>query len=155
MNYPQNYTDRALLGELKITLQSHQINQANSKVNIKPKFSEFVIEVRYCNKFFKEMATVYVRLKTQYKYKYKSQTVLSARFDKQDKAIQTLDETEFFINLKLNPKLTETDIDNTDIRSPLERQLQQQEVKDTGCRFDKINSRTAYSIKIEKLNGTS
>ena len=35
MKTPQKYTDRALLGGFKITLQSHQRNQAISKVIIK------------------------------------------------------------------------------------------------------------------------
>ena len=48
----------------------------------------------------KEMATVYARLTNQYKFKY--QTVISARFDKQDEDNQVLDETEFFIELNIN-----------------------------------------------------
>ena len=91
MDNPQNYTDRALLGGFKITLQSNQMNQAKFKKNIKPNFLKFVIEVPYCNEFLKEVATIYIRLKYLYKNKY--QAVLSARFDKQDKALQVLVET--------------------------------------------------------------
>ena len=41
-------------------------------------------------------------------------------FDKQDEDNQLLDETQLFINLNINHNLTETDIDNIDIISPLE-----------------------------------
>ena len=85
------------------------------------------------------MANVYVRLKNQYKYKY--QTVLSATFDKQDGDIQLLDETEIFTNLKINHTLAETDIDKIDVKSPLQHQFQQQKMRDTGWRFDKIFQR--------------
>ena len=37
-----------------------------------------------------------------------------------------------------NHNLTQTDIDNNDIKSPLEHQIQQREMKDRGWRFDKI-----------------
>ena len=51
-----------------------------------------------------ELSVLYARLKNQYKFKY--QTVFSARFDKQDEDGQVLDETEFFINLKINHNCT-------------------------------------------------
>ena len=54
-----------------------------------------------------------------------------------------------------NHNLTETDIDNIDIKSPLEHQLQQQELQDSGWRFDKNNSMTIYFYKIGEINGTS
>ena len=49
-----------------------------------------------------------------------------------------LDEIELFINLKINHNLTETDLKKINIRWDLERQIQQQEMKDSGWRFDKI-----------------
>ena len=129
----------------KVTLQSHQMNQANFfKKNIKPNFSEFVVEVPYCNKTLNERATIYVRLKNQYKYNY--QTVLSATLDKQDEDIQLLYETEIFTNLKIIHNLAETDIDKIDIKSPLEHQFQQEDMKDTGWRFDKKISKTVYLV---------
>ena len=63
---------------------------------------------------------IYARLVNQYKFKY--QTVFSARFDKQDEENQFLDETELFINLNNNHNLTQTDLDNFDVVSPLEHQ---------------------------------
>ena len=100
------------------------------------------IEVRYINKIIKELSVIYARLKSQYKFKY--QTLFSARFDKQDEDNQVLDETELFINLNINHNLTQSDLDKIDIKSPLEHQIQQQEMKDSGCRFDKIISLTVY-----------
>ena len=101
----------------------------------------------------KELAVIYARMINQYKFRY--QTVFSARFDKLDENNQTLDETEFFINLNINHNLTQTDIDNTDVMSPLEHQNQQQELKDSGWRFDKINSMTLYFYKTSEMGGRS
>ena len=75
-------------------------------------------------------------------FKFKNQTVFSARFDKQDEDNQVLDETEIFININLNHTSTESDRDKIDIKSPLEHQIQAQEMKNSGSRSDKINSMT-------------
>ena len=96
---------------------------------------------------------IYARLINQYKFKY--QTVFSARFDKQDEDGELLDETELFSNLNINHKLTETDINNINVVSPLEYQKQQQEVKKSGWRFDKITSMTVYFYKTNELNGSN
>ena len=78
----------------------------------------------------KELSVIYAILINQNKFKY--QTAFSARFGKQKEDNQLLDETELFINLKINHNLTETNLDKIDIRAPLERQIQQQEMKDSG-----------------------
>ena len=101
----------------------------------------------------REMAIIYARLINQYKFRY--QTVFSARFDKQDEDGQLLDETELFINLNINQNLTQSDIDNINITFPLERQIQQQEMKDSGWRFDKINSMTICFHKTTEMNGSN
>ena len=92
---PYYFTDRYLKMGFKINLDSHQINHANSKSTITPNYAEFGIEVRYINKIMKEVSVIYARLINQYKFKH--QTVFSARFDKQDENNQLLDETELFI----------------------------------------------------------
>ena len=84
-------------------------------------------------------------MKDQYKFKY--QTVFSARVDKQDENNQVLYETEFFLNSDNNHNLTESDLDKIDIEFPLEHQIQQQEKKDSGWRFDKIISMTIFFYK--------
>ena len=117
---PYNFTDRNLKVGFKINLDSHQINHANSKITITPNHPEFGIDFRYINKIMKELAVFYARLRNQ--YKFKNQTVFSARFDKQDEDNQVLDETELFINLSINHNLTETDINNINVVSPLEYQ---------------------------------
>ena len=43
-------------------------------------------------------------------------------------------------NWKINHFLTETDIDNIEVESQLEHQIQIQETKETGWIFDRINS---------------
>ena len=59
------------------------------------------------------------------------------------------------INLNTNKNLTETDLDNIGVKSPLEHQIQQQEMKDSGWRFDKINSIILYFCKTGEMNGRS
>ena len=135
----------------KINLDSYHINHANSKLTITPTFPEFGIETRCINKIIKEWSVIYARLINQYEFRY--QTVFSARFDKQDEANQLLDETELIINLNINHYLTGTDIKIIDVKSPLEQQIQQEETKDSGWRFDKIISMTIYFHIPGELNG--
>ena len=127
---PYYFTDRNLKIGFKIILNAHHINHANSKLTIPPNCPEFGIQVRYINEVVKELSASYARLMNQYKFKY--QAVFSARFDKQEEDDQVLDETELFNNLNINHNLTKSDLDNIDIRSPLEPQIQQQEVKELG-----------------------
>ena len=79
-----------------ITLESHHINHANSKLIEKPNYPEFGIEVRYINKIMKKLSVIYARIINHYKFKH--QTVFSTNFDKQDEANQVIDETESFID---------------------------------------------------------
>ena len=148
---PYYFTDRNLQVGFKINLDSHHINHANSKLTITPNFKEFGIETRYINKIVKELSIIYARLINQYKFKY--QVVFSARFDKQDEDGQLLDETELFINLNMNHNLTQSDLNNINITTSLEHQIQQQEIKDSGWRFDKINSMTIYFYETNEMNG--
>ena len=135
----------------KINLDSHSLHHANSKLIITPNYPEFGIEFRYINKIMRELAMIYARLINQYKFKY--QTVFSARFDKQDEDGQLLDEIELFINLNMNYNITQIDIDNIDIKSPLEHQIQKHEMKDSGWRFDKLYSMTIYFYETNEMNG--
>ena len=59
------------------------------------------------------------------------------------------------MNLKINNNLTESDIDNIDVRSQLDHQIQIQELKESGWIFDKINSMKISFFKTTELNGTS
>ena len=150
---PFYFTDNNLRVGFKINLDSHHINHLNSKLTITPNHPEFGIEFRYINKIMKELFIIYARLINQYEFKY--QTVFSARFDKQNEDNQIPDETELFINLSNNHNLTQTDIANIDIVSSLDHQIQQQEMKDSGWRFDKINSMTIYFYETTELNGSN
>ena len=82
MNNPNYFTDRNLKVGFNITLGSHDINHANFKLTITPDYHDFGNEFRYFNKIIKEILVIYARLINQYKFKY--QTVFSARFDQQD-----------------------------------------------------------------------
>ena len=97
------------------------------------------------------MANIYAVVKNQYKIKY--QTVFSARYDKQDEDDQVLDEIDSQIFLNHDKKLTESNIDNIDVTSQLKQEIQKQETKDSGCRFDKINSMTIFFNKTTEMNG--
>ena len=55
----------------------------------------------------------------------------------------------------INHNLTETDIKYFDIKSPLEHQIQQQEMKDSGWRFDKISSMTINFYQTGIMNGSN
>ena len=55
----------------------------------------------------------------------------------------------------MNHNLTETDIDNIDVRSQLQHQIQNQEMKESGWNFDKINSMKILFYKTGNINGSS
>ena len=148
-----SFTNRNFKVGFKINVDTHHINHANSKLTIIPNYPEFGIEIRYVNKIMKKMSINHARLINQYKFKY--QTVFSARFDKQNEDNQVLDETEFLIKLNIYQNLTESDFDKIDVKSPLEHQIQQQQMKDSGWRFDKTNSMTIVFYKIDELNGSN
>ena len=57
--------------------------------------------------------------------------------------------------LTSNQNLTESDIDNIDVKSQLEHEVQIQETKDSGWIFDEINSMRMRFCKTDELNGTS
>ena len=57
--------------------------------------------------------------------------------------------------MHINHNLTESDIDKIDVRSPLEHQKQQQEMKDFRWIFDKIISMILYFNKTGELNGSN
>ena len=150
---PYYFTDENLKIGFKINLESHNINHANSLLNIIPNFPDIGIEKRYINKILKEMATIYARLINQYKFNY--HILFSASFYKINEEDQRSDEIELFINLKINNNLTETDINNIDVKSQLEHQIQTQETKESGCIFEKINEMKIRFYKTDELNGSS
>ena len=137
----------------KTNLESHNINHANSLLNIEPKFPDIGVETRYVNKILKELSVIYARLINQYKFKYHN--LFSASFYKINEEDQRSDEIELFINLNINNNLIESDIDNIDIKSQLEHQIQIQETKESGWIFDKINSMRIRFYKTGELNGSS
>ena len=57
--------------------------------------------------------------------------------------------------MNINHNLTESDIDNIDVRSQLEHQIQNQEMKDSGWMYDKINSMKITFYRTGELSGTS
>ena len=94
------FTDKNLEVVFKFNLDSHHFIHAKSKLTITSNCPEFGIEVHYIIKIIKKISVIYARLKDQYNIKY--HTIISARFDKQDEDNQVLDETELYINLKIN-----------------------------------------------------
>ena len=150
---PYYFIDENLKNGFKINLESHNFSHANSILTITPKFPEFGIEYRFINKIIKELSVIYARLINQYKFKY--HTLFSASFYKINEEDQRKNEIELYINLNINHNLTESDIDNIDVKSQLEQQIQNQEMKESGWIFDKINSMKISFYKTTELNGTS
>ena len=150
---PYYFIDKNLKIGFKINLESHNFSHANSILTILPKFPEYGIEFRYINKIIKELSFIYARLINQYKFKY--HTLFSASFYEINEEDQRNNHIELYMNLKIKNNLTESDIDNIDVRSQLEHQIQIQELKDSGWIFDKINSMKISFYKTIELNGTS
>ena len=90
MTNPFYCFDRAIQVGFNNTLESHHNNRTYSKLNIQRDYLEN--EMKYVKTFLKEIATMYAKLINQNKIKY--QTIIPARFDKQDKDGQVLDEIE-------------------------------------------------------------
>ena len=67
---PYYFIDENLKNVFKINLESHNINHANSLLNVVPNFPDIGIETRYIIKILKEMATIHARLINQKKFKY-------------------------------------------------------------------------------------
>ena len=150
---PYYFIDRNLKNGFKINLESHNMSHANSILTITCKYPEIGIEFRYINKIVKELSVIYARLINQYKFKY--HTLFSANFYKINEYDFRDNEIELYINLKINHNLTESDIDNIDVRSQLEHQIQIQETKESGWIFDKINSMKISFYETTVLNGSS
>ena len=73
------------------------------------------------------MFVIYARLLNQ--YKFKDLTLFSATFYETNEEDQRNIETDLFIKLNINHNLTESDIDNIDVKYQLEHQNQIQETK--------------------------
>ena len=119
---PYYFNDENLKNGFKINLESHNFSHANSILTITPKFPEFGIEYRYINEIINELSVIYARLINQYIFNY--HTLFSASFYKINEEDQRNNEIELYKNLKINRNLTESDIDNFDVKSQLEHQIQ-------------------------------
>ena len=150
---PYYFIDQNLKNGFKFNLEIHNFSHANSILTVTPKFPDFGIEFRYIKKIVKELSFIYARLINQYKFKY--HTLFSASFYKINEEDQSNSEIELYMNLKINNNLTESDIENIDIRSQLEQQNQVQETMESGWIFDKINSMKISFYKTTELDGTS
>ena len=150
---PYNITKRESHVGFDMVLDSHNIYHSTFNLTIKPKIPEFVTEFTYNNKALEEIAAIRARLTNQ--YSFNNQTVFSAGFDKQDGDNQVLDETDLFNKLEFNHNLTESDIDYIDIECSLEQQIENQELRDSGWRFDKYISMKVYFYKAIEMNGSS
>ena len=59
---PYYFTDRVLQVGFNITLESHHVDPASSKLFIEPNYFDFGVEVRDFNKVLKELSVFYARL---------------------------------------------------------------------------------------------
>ena len=92
------------------------------------------------------MAIIYARLLNQYKFKY--HTLFSASFYEINEEGQRSDEIELYINLKINLNLSETEINNIDVKSHLEHQFQIQEQRKVVGILIKVIQRKENVIKL-------
>ena len=146
MNNPYYFTDRALQVGFNIYLDSHYLIM----LTVFQLINQIIQRLKSgLYKILREMAPFYARLINQYKFKIR--TAFSARLDKQDEDGQILDEIELYINVGINRNLTRNIIDNNNLRFQLEREILNQEMKDSGWKFDEINSMT-YFCKITEMN---
>ena len=99
------------------------------------------------------MATIYDRLINKYKFKY--HILSSASFYKISEENQRSDEIEKIIKLNINHKLTETFINDIDVESQLEHQIQIQEIKQSGWIFYKNIAMKIRLYKTGELNGSN
>ena len=150
---PCYFTDENLKTGFKFNLKSLSNNHANSLLSIIPVHTDFEIETRYFNKILEELATIYARLINQKKFNY--HIINSASFYKINEEDQKIDEVEFIIDLNVDYNLTESDINNIDVKSQLEHQIKIQETKDSGWIFDKINSMKIRFYRTGDVNGSS
>ena len=150
---PYYFFDENLKVGFKFFPESHNIIHANTILTIRFLFPDFGIETRYNNKMMKELSIFYARLINQYIIKH--HTIFSASFYKSNEKDQRSDEIELFFKLNFNINLTESEIDNIDIKSQLEHQIQIQETKESGWIFGKILSLKISIYKTGELNGAS
>ena len=125
MIYPYYFTDENLKLVFKCNLDSHNIKQDISILSFRPIYKDFGIETRYNNIILKEMATIYATLFNQYTFKH--HIIFSAMFYKINEEYQRSNEIALFNTLNNNQKVTESDINNIDVKSQLEHQIQIQE----------------------------
>ena len=150
---PYYFIGENLKNGFKIKSESYNISHANSILTIIPKYPDSGIDYRFINNIVNEFSVIYARLINKYKFKY--HTLFSASFYKINEEDRRDNEIELYINLKINHNLTESDIDNNDVTSHLEQQIQNQEMKESGWIFDKINSMKLSFYKSTELDGTS
>ena len=68
---PYYFKDKEFYDFLKINLDSHHINHLNSKITISSTIIEDeYIDIYLINRLVKEMATIYAKLISQFKFKY-------------------------------------------------------------------------------------
>ena len=139
------------LASKNIILDSHDVNFLNLKITITPK--NLKIEKIHVINILKKMVEIYARLESQ--YKFQNQTAFWARFDKQDEDVEVFDGIEFNINLNSYQILTQSDIDNIDVRPQIGQQFQNRESKKIRGNFDETNSITIYIHKTSELHGSS
>ena len=150
---PYYFTDSNSKIGFKIILESHKFNHATSILSFTPNYTDKGIETRSISKGLKKTPTTCARLMNQCKFKY--HILFSARFYKNKEEYQKSDEIERFNNSNINQRLTENDVNDIDVKSQLEHQIQIQETKESAWTFDKKKSMKLGLYKTGGLNGSN
>ena len=99
------------------------------------------------------MAHMYAKSINQYKFKYQLSFMLLFYKFEEDEDIRK--EAEMTINLNMTNNLTQSEIDNVDIQWDLEARKQNLEMRESGWRFQRVNSMTICFYNTGNMSGSS
>ena len=102
---------------MQYKFNTHHINHTYSKITISTKHKIEIVDIIF---IVKQISDINARVN---QYTFNSQTVFSARFDKQDEDDQVLHKVDLLIMLKNNQYSTQSGLDDINLRSQLERQI--------------------------------
>ena len=147
------FTDRILKDAYGINIDNHHNENANSTITITSKFNNIGIDINHIKKIMEEMSYVYAKFINQYNFKY--QLTFLVLFNKSGEDNEITSEIELPITLSNTHNLTQSQIDNINIRWDLENRIQSIEMKESGWNFQRINTMGISFYKSGELNRSS
>ena len=99
-------------------------------ITITSKYNIIGIDISHINKLMEEMGHIYAILINQYKFKY--QLIFLVLFNKNGEDNEITSEVELPFTLSISHNLTQSEIDNINIKWTLENRIQIIEMKESG-----------------------